>query len=99
MRFGLVFMRRLTCQTEQVCPVFRTEFQEAGGPCVQDGGSHRVARSMNGTPQDCAADGCSDGIAWNFVNGQGSGLRHEVTRRRVEFSSFEERFKDRFIHR
>jgi len=99
MRFELVFLRRLTSQIEQVRPVFRTKCQETGGPGVEDGGSHSVARSMNGTPQDCAADSCSDGIAWNFINGQGSGLRHEVPRRRVEFSCFEERFKNCFIHR
>jgi len=99
MPFGLVSMRRLTCQTKQIRPIFSAKSQEACGPCIQNGGSHRVTRSTDNASENCTADGSSNGIAWNCVNGQGGGLRHEVPRCRVELSSFKKRFKDPFIHR
>lgn len=89
----LVCSKGLIRQANQVGSELVAKSKQAAGPSRQEGGCEGVARSPDSPSKDSTTDSGSHEPVAIPVDDQASGLCHEVARRRVEFSSFEQRLK------
>ena len=99
MRCELVCSQRSIGQTSQVGAELAAQGEETGGPRIEDSCRWAVTGSLKNSVEDRAADDGPNEAVAVLLNGEGSGLRHEVPGRFAEFSSFKERLERIFVKR
>ena len=97
MRCELVCSQRSTGQAREVGAELVAKGKETGRPGSEDSRGCGITGCVENAIENLAADDGANGADTILFDNQGGGLGHEVPRRRVVFSPFEERLESVFL--
>ena len=97
MRCELVCSQRSIGQAREVGAELVAKGKETARPGSEDSRGCGITGSVENAMENRAADGGANGAVTILIDDQGGGLGHEVPRRRVVFSPFEERLESIFL--